>query len=187
MASLFVGACGRHDEPLGPTATLPQGTTTTNPYAVPVVIDEAYVNRVLAGLDHALGDVTRIVVSERAITQDVVDRLKALYIGDYLKLSVAAFEQGIRSGFTTYREPPGDRSTVVTRLISISSSCIFAEVRRDYSATSVNPAAATTIQWVAIQPSDLVGVAGSNPTRWVFISDGFAEGGTEPRDPCAES
>ena len=35
-------ACGGKDEPLVPTATVPQGTsTTTNPYAVPPVIDEA--------------------------------------------------------------------------------------------------------------------------------------------------
>ena len=32
-------------------ATVPAPTTTTNPYAVPAVIDAAYVNRVLAGLD----------------------------------------------------------------------------------------------------------------------------------------
>jgi hypothetical protein len=30
-------------------ATVPAPTTTTNPYAVPAVIDAAYVNRVLAG------------------------------------------------------------------------------------------------------------------------------------------
>ena len=33
----------------GPTATVP--TTPPDPYAVPAVIDEAYVNRVLAALD----------------------------------------------------------------------------------------------------------------------------------------
>ena len=36
-------------------ATVPAPTTTTNPYAVPAVIDAAYVNRVLAGLDAADG------------------------------------------------------------------------------------------------------------------------------------
>ena len=62
-AGVLVGACGGggNDEPLGPTATVPQGTTTTNPYAVPPVIDEPYVNRVLAGLDQGVGDIVRLV------------------------------------------------------------------------------------------------------------------------------
>ena len=61
---VVLGACGGgDDDALGPTATLPQATTTTDPYAVPAVIDEAYVNRVLAGLDQAVGEVTRLVVS----------------------------------------------------------------------------------------------------------------------------
>jgi len=41
-------------------ATVPTAaptTTTTNPYAVPQVIDAAYFNRVLAGLDAVEGDV----------------------------------------------------------------------------------------------------------------------------------
>ncbi len=43
-------------------ATVPPATTTTNPYAVPAVIDVAYVNRVLAGLDAVMGDAGRSLV-----------------------------------------------------------------------------------------------------------------------------
>ena len=35
VATLAMGACGGEDGTLVPAATLPQGTTTTNSYAVP--------------------------------------------------------------------------------------------------------------------------------------------------------
>ncbi len=73
---LLSAACGGKDEPLGPIGSVPQATTTTNPYAVPEVIDEAYVNRVLAGLDQAYGDLTRLIVSTENIVPEAIDRLK---------------------------------------------------------------------------------------------------------------
>jgi len=183
VATLFVGACNGSEEPLGPAATLPQPTTTTDPYAVPAVIDEAYVNRVLAGLDHAVGDVTRSVVSERAVSADSVDRLKALYTGEFLRLSVASYEADMRNGFSGYRESPGDKTTVVTRLIAVSPKCIFAEVARNYSEVSKSPQSTST-EWVAIEPSDVQSEPDSNPTGWVFVYDGFDPGRTEPTNPC---
>src|SRR5205085_10070389 len=79
-------ACAGKSEPLVPTATVPVATTTTNPYAVPEVIDEAYVNRVLAGLDAAVGDMLRLVVSARTIPPEALERLRALYIGDHRQI-----------------------------------------------------------------------------------------------------
>ena len=59
VAALLATACGDKDEPLGPIGSVPQATTTTNPYAVPEVIDEAYVNRVcLAGSLDQCGQVS---------------------------------------------------------------------------------------------------------------------------------
>ena len=55
---------------------LPQGTTTTNPYAVPPVIDEPYVNRVLAGLDHSVGDAVRLAMRTRLMDEEVFYRLQ---------------------------------------------------------------------------------------------------------------
>src|SRR3954452_13325268 len=60
-------------------ATEPARTTTTNPYAVPAVIDVAYVNRVLAGLDAAVGDIVRQVIRTKAIPQEALDRMRAVY------------------------------------------------------------------------------------------------------------
>jgi hypothetical protein len=181
-ASLAVGACAQKEEPLGPTATVPQATTTTDPYAIPSVIDEAYVNRVLAGLDHALGEVTRIVVSERAVSDATVNRLRRLYIGEYFNLIVASYEADMQNGFSTYSDNPGDRQTIVTDLLSATSSCVFAEVARDYSAASSRPSAPTT-EWVAIRHSTDINIV-DNPVRWTFLYDGYDMNHSQPSNPC---
>lgn len=60
-------------------ATVPAPTTTTNPYAVPAVIDAAYVTKVTAALDKVLGDAIRSMVAAGTITTDGYDRLRAIF------------------------------------------------------------------------------------------------------------
>ena len=85
-------SCGGKEEPLGPTATVPQGTTTTNPYAIPPVIDEAYVNRVLAAFDQVIGDAVRLVVKNRQLDEDVFYRLKAVSTGNAFQLKLTSLQ-----------------------------------------------------------------------------------------------
>ena len=189
VAMLAAGvACGGKDEPLGPTATVPQATTTTNPYAVPQVIDEAYVNRVLAGLDQAVGDITRLVVGSRTLSPEALDRLRTIYVDDSLELSIRGFQNDVRADFAGYRQPPGNKTTTVTELISARPTCIFAKVNKDFSAVGVDPDPSLATQWVALVPSGTVlDPSGFNPTRWVFVYDGFRQDRSAPPDPCAAS
>jgi len=187
-AGLLVGACRDEEEPLGPTATLPQGTTTTNPYAVPAVIDEAYVNRVLAGLDQAVGDVVRLVVSSRTIPPEALDRLQAIYVGDALQLEVDNFQRDLFENFVGYRENPGNKTTTVTDLIEVSETCIFAQVNKDFSAVSFDPDPAFSTQWVALVPLESTrDPMNYNRTRWVYTYDGFRGDLSAPPNPCADS
>ena len=95
---------------LGTEPPAPTTTTTTNPYAVPAVIDVAYVNRVLAGLDAVLGDVLRIVKRTNTIPPEAYDHLRALYgDADFLQLKIDGYQRDIREGFRTYRPAPGNR------------------------------------------------------------------------------
>jgi hypothetical protein len=184
---LFAGACGGNEEPLGPTATVPQATTTTNPYAVPAVIDETYVNRVLAGLDQAVGDVVRLVVSARTIPPEALQRLKAIYVGEYLQLVVDLFQDDIFHDFAGYREAPGNKATTVTRLLTIKVACIFAQVHKDFSAVSLDPDPRLSTQWIALVPIDPShDPNGYNPTGWAYSYDGFREDYSQPPDPCAD-
>ena len=178
----------RRGRPLVPAATLPQGAATTNPYAVPVVIDEAYVNRVLAGLDQAVGEVVRLVVGTKTLSAEAVDRLNVLYVGNALQLKIQVFQDDVKNQFHGYRDNPGDKITTVQRLIAVTSSCIFAAMHKDTSAVSLNPNPPLSTQWVALVPLEYYqDLEGLNPTRWAFSYDGFQQDRSEPENPCINS
>jgi hypothetical protein len=166
-------------------ATVPAPTTTTNPYAVPAVIDAAYVNRVLASLDALLGDVLRIVKRTNTIPQEAYDRLKAVYIEpEFLQLRIDSFQRDIREGFRGYRPDPGNKASTVLRILTTRPSCIFVEVRRDYSAVGLN--ARTSTEWVALTKHDPSrDPSRYNATPWAMTYDGFPPDRSQPPDPCA--
>ena len=168
-------------------ATEPAPTTTTNPYAVPAVIDVAYVNRVLAGLDAAIGDITRLVVRTKTIPPEAYDRLKALYeSGDFLQIKIDGYQRDIREGFKSYLANPGDKVSTVNEFISARPSCIFVRVHRDYSSVGTNPVSQLEIQWVGLRPLDSSrDPKGYNVTRWAYVYDGFTQDRLRPVDPCA--
>jgi hypothetical protein len=183
---LFAGACGGKEEPLGPTATVPQATTTTDPYAVPPVIDEAYVNRVLAGLDQVVGDAVRSVVRTRLLDEEVYYRLMAVSSGDAFQLKLDSLQRDLLGGMTGYPASPGNKVTRVTRLISIKISCIFAEVTKDFAALNSTGETNLSTEWVALVPLDPTRDTHSyNPTHWVFVYDGLRADESAPPDPCA--
>lgn len=169
-------------------ATLPPATTTTNPYAVPAVIDAAYVNRVLAGLDAIRGDVTRTIVSTKTIPRDAYDRMRAMYGTDeWLQLRIDSFQSDMRRAFAGYSPVPGNQVTTITQLISTSSTCIFARATRDYSAVGPGASATSDRNWVGLKPLDpRRDPHGYNVTSWAFVYDGFPEDRTQPPDPCAK-
>jgi len=183
-------ACSSGDEPAAPTATLgtaPPATPPTDPYAIPPVIDEAYVNRVLAGLDAAVGDVVRMVVREDGIPYEAAERLQAIYINnDAWQLTIDLLQRDSFDDFSSYKPNPGNLHTRVTKLIMATKQCVFAEVSRDYSEVGVRPDPPVSREWVALKPvSRERDPKGYNPTRWGFIYDGFSPDGSRPEDPCA--
>jgi hypothetical protein len=191
-ALLALGACSGDQPKAGPSATVgtePPRTTVTDPFAVPAVIDAAYLNRVLAGLDAVVGDVVRMVVSTKSIPREAYDRLRALYATDtILQVRIDGFQSDIRGGLPGYRLPtPGNKKTDVLDLLSASKSCIFVRVHRDYAAVSVGALPELSTQWIAIRPLDRSrDPAGYNAVGWAYIYDGFERGFLPPpSDPCA--
>jgi hypothetical protein len=173
-------------DPTVPTA--PPQTTTTNPYAIPPVIDAAYVNRVLEGLDHAQGEVVRLIVRTRTIPPEAIERLKTLYASrELLQREIDGYQDELRGGLANFRPEPGNTRTTVIEMISNSSTCLYFKVDRDYSLVSdvANPAFRT--QWIALVSRSPSGsdVSGYNPTPWAFIYEGFTRNLTAPaRNPC---
>jgi hypothetical protein len=191
VAVALLPACRSTSRAEGPTATLGTAppittTSTTNPYAVPAVIDAAYVNRVLAGLDAAMGDTVRLVIRTRTIPPEALDRIRAIFSDtDRLQRAIDGFQRDIRENFVSYKANPGNKHTVVTRLVTAGQSCIFAEVHRDYSAVGTNPSPVNP-QWIILKPLESSrDPRHYNPTPWTFAYDGFEEDLSQPKNLCA--
>jgi hypothetical protein len=188
---MFAGCSDGGDGAIGaPSATvptLPPQTTTTNPYAIPDVIDAAYVNRVLAGLDAAVGDIVRHLTRSKALPLDTPERLKGLYgNNDSLNIQFGLLQQYERFHLSELPPVPGDRKTSVDDLLFAQRSCIYAAVTRDYSPV-VGRSQPSRKEWVALRPlpsgGDPIGV---NPTGWVYTYDGTSPDGQPPRtSPCS--
>lgn len=163
------------------------GTTPPTAGSVPLAAagDDVAVNRILAGLDTVMGDLQRILVRERRITPEVTDRLQAIYTGPELLNQIDAFKIDVRDGLAGYKSPPGNRLTVVSRLISTGRECVFAEVTRDYSPTSSGPAQRPARLYIVLVPrSSVDDPKGYNPTSWAMLYDGVQDDGTQPGNVC---
>jgi len=188
---VLAAACtkgGSKPELPGATVPLSQAptTTTTNPYAVPAVIDAAYVERVLAGLDAAKGDVVRAIIAARTISSDLFERLKSLYADlAQFQVQLDAIQAEGRRNFAAYLPNPGNDHTLVTQLISATPGCIYAKVDRDSSAVAKTTNPRFRSQWVALKRLEPSASTVFNPTGWAYLYEGFESNLQAPaRSPC---
>lgn len=150
------------------------------------MIDVAYVNRVLAGLDAVMGDSVRMVAKAGSLTPDSIDRVKAIYVGPILDSQLNYLIKDSAAGFPGLPPSPGNRKTTVTSLLSAQSKCVFARVARDYSKVSVDARTDIGEQYVGLQTLDRARDTNNyNPTGWTIIYDGFQKDRSKPPDPCA--
>lgn len=189
VATFLVAACSNGSDEAQQRTTVPTApalTTTTNPYTVPEVIDAAYVNRVLAGLDAAVGDVVRMVAQERTVSPEALARLRAIYSHEEATAQANGLILDLAAGFPGFRG--GDRRSTVSKVVTVSPECIFAEVSRDMTPVAANPSPDLAVQWVALRPLDAENDPGHfNPTPWVMVFDGYKPDHSQPRNPCARS
>ena len=165
-------------------------TTTTDPYAIPDLIDEAYVSRILTGLDAVMSDVTRLVVETRSLPREAADRLKAIY-GTELLLNnrLDSISRGLARGLPGHLPVTGQQLTVLEAVLSAAPDCIYARINRDYSQMITSTELNGKPQWVAIRPLDLL----RDPYRynrvgWAYYYEGYQLGFEPPRtDPCSGS
>ena len=187
--TLVATACGGGDQSeAGPTATVPPApasTTTTNPYAVPEVIDAAYVNRVLEGLDAAYGDVLRLVAATKTIPPEAFDRLKAIYLNpEAMQLRLDALSLAVGTGLKGYRSPPGNQVSAVQEVISAGRDCIFARVSRDFSQV-VTEHRDSPIEWLGLKSMEESRSGPAyNPTPWMIVAEGIRSDGSPLENPC---
>ncbi len=147
--------------------------------------EAATVNRILAGLDGVMGDLQRILMRERRITSEVTDRLRAIYAGPELLNHIDAFRADVANGLTGYKDPPGNRVSIVSRLITASPICVFAEVTRDYGPVTAGPAPPpSSLYVVLVAKAEADDPRQLNPTPWTMLYDGVQNDGSQPDDIC---
>ncbi len=188
VLALALVACagGGDDEEATPPPPIAEPTTLPpDPYAVPPVIDAAYVNRVLEGIDAAVGEVVRIVYRTRDVPPEVIDRLKAIYSErETMNVLLIGLQNDMRLGFPGYRENPGNKKSSVDALLDVSPSCIFARIKRDYSQVGTN--SELSVEWIGLKPRDRGSDPGHyNPTPWMVAVEGFEADGSQPPSPCS--
>jgi hypothetical protein len=189
----MLGGCAdKPAEPEIPAATVrtaPATTATTNPYAVPAVIDVAYVNRVLAWFDQFEGDVVRSIIASRSLSPDAVARLRAIHASDgTFQVRLDSIQYTLRTGLDGFHPNPGNVRTVVTEMLSAKQSCVYVKVDRDASAVARNSNPSLRTQWVALRRLEPSADPNSyNATGWGYQLNGGAFGAspTAPdKDPC---
>lgn len=186
--ALVVGACngganGGSDDTLPPP---PETTVTTAvDYTVPAVIDAAYVEKVMAALDHVYGDAIRTLARERKITQDFLDRLAAIYTPKQFDFSQRLWVRDVAAGLEGLSPTPGDPRTVVQQIVRADAFCVLVRVDRDFAATHTKEDAPTPQEYVSLVPKPLRPTT-LNPTPWVMSFDGYVAepAGAEPANPC---
>jgi hypothetical protein len=175
--------------PSATVPTLPPQTTTTNPYDIPDVIDAAYVNRVLAGLDAAFGDIVRIVVRTRSVTPEILDRMKAIYADvTILNLQLRVLQDNLNLRPELLPAEPGNKVTTVSDLIIASPTCVFVRVSRDYS-SHIGRQSPVRQEWAALVPMQPTAatpeVSLYNGVGWAWIYEGSTQSGEAPsKPPC---
>ncbi|MGI8685090.1 MAG: hypothetical protein ACR2MO_08405 [Acidimicrobiales bacterium] len=199
FVALVCAACTGDPSPEPPVATLPpesaeppSSATSTSVAAapdisaIPEVIDEAYVNAVLAALDEIDGQATRIIVSAKRVPDEALALLQAILSDkEYFIEAKERVDALARDPeMTGFLPNPGNKVTTVQRIIGASRSCVWLAVQRDYSKANVDPGPTTT-DYLALVPLDRSNDPKEvNRTAWMILADGRTRDGSEPDNPC---
>lgn len=193
VAMLSLAACtgstGSSAETTVPTAVRTTSTSAAPDVStIPETIDEAYLNAVLAALDEVDGEATRIIVATKRFPPEAADLLNSIYSDERFQIQADAWFEALGKDpqLRSIKAQPGNRKTLVRRILSASRKCVWMAVERDHSASSVTPSGPRT-EYIALRPLDKSNDrAGHNSTAWMITADGFNEDGSEPGNGCDE-
>ena len=156
-------------------ATDPAPTTATvgaDPFAIPDVIDAAYVNRVLAALYAVDGDLLRLIVAERMIGAEVITKIGDIFGEPQLSRELRLLPDLLEGDPGRFRNPPGDRRVLVASMITVRRDCILALVESDFSAVVHSPEVKdpATVGLMALVPTPArIRAREVNPTPWYVV------------------
>ena len=183
-----VGACGGGSSKRTTGATVPATeattvtsiTATTAPasdpsYAVPAdatAIDAAYVDRVLAALNHVYGDIARRRLTSGQFVQSDLVPLRAIYNDPAFGQQAEALAKTESPPASELRSPMGDRKMTTKQILAAEPDCIALVVSYDFSEIRTNPPPVKD-WYVTLEPHDPnTDPQHLNPTPWSFGYDG---------------
>lgn len=152
LLAVLTTAC-QPAEPTTPAATIaaPSATPTTTPapepslpspspapedYAVPAVIDEPYVQRVLQALYSLESEAVRQMVAAGEVTEEAAALLRAANRPVRIDPLLERYRGLAAQGFPGVLEEPGNQVVTVTTVISASAECLFSSGTRDFTAVA---------------------------------------------------
>ncbi|MCU4184240.1 hypothetical protein K6U06_07695 [Acidiferrimicrobium sp. IK] len=148
----------------------------------------AYVNAVLAQLNHVYGDVSRQDLAAMSLPKTSAAMLRAIFNDPLFTQELSVATNGLLGDLSNVRRPPGDRVTRVVRLLSASPTCIFAQTSTDYSKVLVKEGQPVGAEYYELTPK----APGNdpqhlNPTPWAIqANEAFSTPPpTVPPNPCA--
>lgn len=201
-ATLLLTAC-QQPTPEPPTATLQPAPTptpassspspptppppTAEDYAIPEVMDEAYVERVLQALYDVEDDAVQLMLSANSMTEQSKQMLAAIYDAQQLEPQVELYRQAAAEGFPDLLRDPGSQTVEVYRVISSRPDCLFVAGLRDFADVLASPRDRSGEEdFIQLLSKDEgQDPLGLNPTPWVIGGSVTRTDGSEPDDPCA--
>lgn len=166
---------------LGPDATIgsssPSSTEAPDPYAIPddpADIDEAYVQRVVDALYEVDGEATSLFLADAGVTDEAVDRLRAVYSGETFDEQLAGWEQLVQdpSRLAAFRDPPGALRHSVIRVVERTDDCVTVEAERTYERVLLTPGDPSLV-FLGLEARDSSAPRDMNRTPWVLFADGL--------------
>jgi hypothetical protein len=161
-----------------PSAAAATTTTTSDPWAVPSTITPAYLDRVLAELNHIDGNAFRDARAHNAVTPTFITLERAIRAGAHeLDFQTQEVRQEIAIGWKGIKDVPGDRRMTVTTSLPATPPCELSAVAVDFRAVTSGQPLSYPPWYVALVPAT---PSAENPTHWSLADDGFVQGGGQP-------
>lgn len=176
------GATADTTVPTAPSTSASTTTAVADISTIPAVIDEAYLNRVLAALDEVETQATRLIAANKRVVPPAAVLLKSIYSSDEFTILVDGWNRAMLTDPETQAlkaDDPG-RQTTVKSIISASRECVYVAVSRLFLRTGH-----TLPDYISLQPLDRTNdPEHHNPTAWMVGSSGVRNDNQQPSNPC---
>lgn len=189
--SLALTACDSAGgmRPVGPTVPLEATTTAVPPIDIttkPDVVTVEYAQAVMVELDRVLGEAVRAMVADDGPNKEFLDKLNAVYDEPSFENSQSAYGELAADGMEVFRDPPGDPTTTVQKILRGDPTCVVLSVDRSLAAFFVAPSPRPdNVSYIALAPKgEGSDPGGFNRTPWSVVFDGDTLGGEEPLEAC---